>query len=123
MNVPDFLLDEAAHNIMVVVLILVGLCFAYMLIRLHRSGGDNNLKSVISDTDGKPSIHKIGQLTALVLSTWLMIYLALHGQMSIEYFGSYMGVWAAAQVADKWLGDRRPAFPSVPPPDQSNNNQ
>jgi hypothetical protein len=111
-----FLIKEAVHDPMGLILLIVIMLFAYMLLRLHRSGGDSNLKSVISDVDGKPSIHKIGQLTALVLSTWLLVYLALQGQMNIEYFGSYMGVWAGAQIADKWMDGRRP--PQSPPDPQ-----
>ena len=102
----DNVLDYASHNTMTIVLGAICLIAILVLLKVQFARDNFDLRSVISDDKGQPDIHKIGQLTALVFSTWLLIYLALHGTMNEGYFGTYMGIWAAAQAADKWIGRR-----------------
>jgi len=112
-----------ATNTMDLVLVLMVAAFIVILLKIQKTKDNYDLRSVISDDSGQPSIHKIGQLVALLLSTWMLVFLALHNQMTEGYFGTYMGIWAAAQAADKWLGravdkseDNSPQPP--PPPGQ-----
>lgn len=93
-----------ADNSMDLVLMIMVAASFVILVKLQKTKDNFDLRSVISDSTGQPSVHKIGQLVALMLSTWMLVYLALHNQMTEGYFGTYMGVWAAAQAADKWLG-------------------
>jgi hypothetical protein len=94
-------------NPMTVILLLITVAAVAVLLKIQFTKDNFDLRSIIADDKGRPSIHKLGQLTALILSTWLLAYLAFHNQMTGEYFGTYMGVWAAAQAADKWLNNRR----------------
>lgn len=94
-------------NPMTVVLLLIAVGAVVVLLKIQFTKDNFDLRSLIADDKGQPSIHKLGQLTALILSTWLLAYLAFHNQMTGEYFATYMGVWAAAQAADKWLTNRR----------------
>jgi hypothetical protein len=105
-----------AANSMDAILICLVIAFIVILLKIQTTKDNFDLRAVISGDNGQPSIHKIGQLVALLLSTWMLIYLAINHQMTEGYFGTYMGVWAAAQAADKWLGrDQRPE----PPPDSN----
>jgi len=93
-------------------ILLVIVVFAiWILYKLQNTKDSFDLRSVITDSKGQPSLHKIGQLTALLLSTWMLAYLAIHGQMTGEYFGTYMGIWAAAQAADKFMSRRSDRIP------------
>lgn len=120
-------LHYLASNAMDMILLVMVAASILILLKLQRTKDKFDLRSVISDDRGQPSIHKIGQLVALLLSTWMLIWLAVHSQMTEGYFGTYMGVWAAAQAADKWLGravdkseeDQQPA-PQLPPPPPPN---
>jgi hypothetical protein len=105
-------------NAMLLVLLGLAIFYVVILVRIQRAPDNFDLRSVIADDKGQPSVHKIGQLTALLLSTWLLVYLAIHGQMTEGYFGTYMGIWAAAQAADKWIGGRNIPPPPVPSPEQ-----
>lgn len=110
-----------ASNSMDLVLIIMVLASIVILLKIQKTKDNYDLRSVISGDNGQPSIHKIGQLVALMLSTWMLVYLALHNQMTEGYFGTYMGIWAAAQAADKWLGravDKSAEDNPQPPPNQ-----
>lgn len=50
------------------------------------------------DTD-KPSLGRIGQFTALVVSTWAMVELVLDDKLTEWFFTGYMLTWAGAQAA------------------------
>jgi hypothetical protein len=104
---------------MLIILLFLVIAAILILIKLQRTKDNFDLRSVITDSKGQPSIHKVGQLTALLLSTWLLAYLAIHHQMTGEYFGTYMGIWAAAQAADKFMSTRADRIPDDP----SNNTE
>lgn len=66
-----------------------------------------DLRYLITDPrTHQPSVHKMGELSALIVSTWLLVYLALNNRMNENYFGLYMAVWTGAQVANNWIGTR-----------------
>jgi hypothetical protein len=104
-------------NPMAIVLLFIAVLTLAILWWLQRTKDNFDLRWVIVDEQTKqPSIHKIGQLTALIMSTWLLVYLALQGRMDGTYFGTYMAIWAGAQVANKYLSTRddRPQDPNAP---------
>jgi hypothetical protein len=116
-NLSEWFEILAAHTMHVILAAFV-IAAIITLVKIQRAPDTFDLRAVIADDAGKPSVHKIGQLTALVLSTWQLVYLTIHNQMTVEYFGLYMGVWAAAQTADKWISKSRdrPADELNPPP-------
>lgn len=66
---------------------------------------------ILDDVTGKPSIHKIGQACALLVSTWGFVKLIINGNLSEMYFSIYMGVWAGSTALNKYLG--RKSQPAV----------
>lgn len=104
-----------------VVLALFGLLLLYVIQRKH----DNyDLRWLITDEITKqPSLHKLGQLGALLISSWGFVYETIHGRMSEWYFGLYMGAWAAAEVANKWLSRGQTPVSMDPMAPQCDTNQ
>ena len=72
---------------------------------------------ILDDKSGRPSIHKIGQVLALIVSTWGFVNLVNHGTLTEIYFTTYMGVWAGSVALNKLL-DKGSAqeVPLVDPP-------
>lgn len=67
-----------------------------------------DLRWLITDDLHRPSIHKIAQLTALVVSTWGFVVLILKGSISETYYIGYMVTWSGSVALDKYLSrDRR----------------
>jgi hypothetical protein len=62
-----------------------------------------DLKTIfVNSKTNTVSLHKIGQFTALIVSTLLIWYEAMHGRLSEWLFTSYMTVWAGVSFANKW---------------------
>lgn len=100
------LLGIVAKDPLAIVLGFLGIG-AFIILYMIQAKRDNfDLRALISDDKRQPSIHKLGQLTALVMSTWMLVYLAVHDRMTPEYFITYMGIWTAAQTADRWIGKK-----------------
>lgn len=68
---------------------------------------------ILDDNTGKPSIHKIGQGLALLVSTWGFVKLVLSGTLTEAYFTIYMGVWAGSTALNQYLSNK---LPSTAPP-------
>lgn len=58
---------------------------------------------ILDDTTKQPSIHKIGQCLALLVSTWGFVMLTMKGTLTEFYFTGYIGVWAGSVALDKLL--------------------
>jgi hypothetical protein len=57
-----------------------------------------DLMDALLGEDGKASLYRIGQATALITSTWGFIVLIQQGKLTEWYFTAYMTVWAGANV-------------------------
>jgi hypothetical protein len=51
----------------------------------------------------EPSLGRLGQYAALVVSTWGFMWLIIHDKMTEFYFTSYMLSWAGAQFGSIFL--------------------
>ena len=73
---------------------------------------------ILDDVSGKPSIHKIGQGLALLVSTWGFVKLVLAGTLTETYFTIYMGVWAGSTALNQYLSNKAgtPIAPDPPAP-------
>lgn len=62
-----------------------------------------SFKHLIKTPDSnKLSLSRLGQLCALVVSTWGFIKLTVDGNLTEWYFMSYMMIWAVAEGFRKW---------------------
>jgi hypothetical protein len=67
-----------------------------------------DLKDMLVGSDGKASINKFGQATALVISSWGFITLVQHDKMTEYYFIGYMTVWSGVNLAKTIFAPREP---------------
>jgi hypothetical protein len=88
-------------NPMGISLVLVLAIFVIALIVVQVRKDTYDLRYLIIDPDTKqPSIYKIGQLTALLVSTWGFVNLTMSDKLTEFYFTGYMAIWAGTNVAN-----------------------
>ncbi len=106
-QLPTSIVSRFVHEPMALFLLMmfVGLLFILVYTQFKKDGFD--LRYLISDDQKRPSLHKIGQLTALMVSTWAFVFEVLHNQMTDTFYTVYMGIWASITVLNKWA-DRNP---------------
>lgn len=63
-----------------------------------------DLTDALLGDDGRVSLFKIGQATALVVSTWAFAVLVHQGKLTEFYFSVYMTVWTGINLAKNLLG-------------------
>ncbi|BAG41564.1 hypothetical protein [Ralstonia phage phiRSL1] len=82
----------------------------WLLYRLQMARDSYDLRWLILDSKTRqPSIHKLGQLTALVVSTWAFVYQTNHNQLTDWLFIGYCGVWASSTLINSRISkDRLP---------------
>lgn len=106
----ELLMQMLAHHVnpMAVVLALIIAFILILLILLQLRKDTFDLRYLIMDTAShQPSIYKIGQLAALIVSTWGFVYLTLHDKLTEFYFTAFMAIWAGTNVgnniAQRWF--------------------
>lgn len=98
---------ELAAALAVVLLVL-----AAALLRLHRADNAYDLAQLVAEPDGsRLSLSRVGQLAALIVSTWAFAWLTLADRMTEWYFGGYMLAWAGTALATRFVGQ----LPRDPP--------
>ena len=97
MNLADYKLETW--------LLLIGIVM--MIIQLaiwHRDDTEFDLRHILIDSKTKRvSLMKIGQATALILSSWVLIYETRNDRLTEWLFLSFMGVWSGANLAKRWI--------------------
>ncbi len=75
-----------------------------LLLTWHRAADEFDLRwSVVDATTGKVSLFKLGQLAALIVSTWGFVVLIERDKMTEFYFVGYMLAWSGANILNKWV--------------------
>lgn len=69
-----------------------------------------DLKSLLIK-DGEVSLSKLGQLIALLVSTWIIVYQTRAGLLTEFLFLGYMTAWSGANLASKWIDRGNTARP------------
>lgn len=82
-------------NLMLLALVLVALL---VLFRWQRSHPQFDLADLLIGDNGKVSLKKFGQVSALAVSTWAFVVLVQQGKLTEFYFIGYMTVWAGLQL-------------------------
>ena len=98
-------MNDLATNLALSVVILVAGAVIYVW---QRNQNAFDLKDMLVGTDGKASLHKFGQATALVISSWGFITLVQHDKMTEWFFIGYMSVWSGVNLAKTLFAPREP---------------
>jgi len=110
----DLVNNIAALPIMELLLFLIIVSVIAVLAYVQFKKDTFDLRWIIRDDITKrPSLHKLGQFVALVVSTWAFVALTIRGQLTETFFAIYMSVWAGATLLDKYAS--RPIEPMVMP--------
>lgn len=90
--------------------------YVLVLIRWHMSEKVFDFRTALFDTPvpGSVSLSRLGQLTALYVSTEILIYVTIRDGKPPEWmFAAYMTIWAGAYIASKF-SPKTLATPDVP---------
>jgi hypothetical protein len=85
-------------------LIIMAAALATTMVAWHKSPQAFDLKWLVVDTKTeKVSLSKVGQLAALLVSTWGFVVLIEKDRMSEWFFMGYMLAWTGANLANKMV--------------------
>lgn len=79
--------------------------YALILLKWHLCSSPFDFAASLIDppTPGSVSLSRLGQLTALVVSSDVLLYTTIKNQAVQEWmFAAYMAAWAGTYVAVKW---------------------
>lgn len=86
-------------DVVAILLIAAVLVVAFSLYRLHRDKQSTfDLSDLITHND-KVDNAKFCQIGAFFVSSWVIYYMTLKGQLTEWALGLYMGAWVGARVA------------------------
>lgn len=91
-------------------LVLIGLG----IYRNHRGTNAFNLMDLLME-NGRASRLAAGYLTTLVVTSWMMIQLAVTGKLTEGYLGIYVSAWVAPIVAKLFAPPIPPQKPCAKP--------
>jgi hypothetical protein len=103
------------------------LVFVWLLARLHNSNSSAFLiDGLLVDDRGKSSVSKLGELVALIVSTWVVVHMSIGNELTFDIFTAYLAVWAANRglrhfINSKYSSKNEPSDQSRPY-DQSDSN-
>lgn len=91
-------------------LLLAGICAMLIVLGFWQQKNDEfDLRWLIVDTaTKKPSLMKLGQLTALLASTWALIWETRHDHLTEWLFLAYIATWSGVNVANKVVERLKP---------------
>jgi len=84
-------------------LALITLVVVIVLRMWQRSHTNFDLSDLLTGDNGRVSLSKFGQATALVVSTWGFVIQVEQGTLTETYFGLYMAIWATANTAKAYI--------------------
>lgn len=92
-------------------LLIAAACAIGVVAYWHMSpASDFDMKwMLVESTTGKVSIYKVGQATALAVSTWVLVNETRAGRLNEWLFCGYMVAWAGANLASKIIDKPREA--------------
>lgn len=67
------------------------------------------LQLVVEARSGRLSLSRVGQLVALIVSSWGFVALVRADKLTEWYFTSYMVAWASARLASQFLDAKKAA--------------
>lgn len=97
-----FWIDLFSNNNMMILLIIILSIISILLFKAQNKNDSFDLRSVITDEFNRVSLSKLGQLFALLVSTWGFIVLVHNDKLTEWYFTSYMAIWTISEGFRKW---------------------
>lgn len=88
------------------ILCLMVLALIVTFVYLQLKDDSIDLRWLIMERPNKPSLSKIGQIVALLVSTWGFVVLVLKGQMTETYMLVYMGTWTGSTMIHSYLSKK-----------------
>jgi hypothetical protein len=85
------------------VLFALTIAFVLVLAYLQMKRDLLDLRWLILDRPHKPSLTKIAQIVALVVSTWGFVVLTLKCTLTETYFMAYMVTWSGSAALDAYF--------------------
>lgn len=70
--------------------------------QLHNDNFD--LSHMLIGPDGQVSLFKVGQATALVISSWAFVTMVQQDKLTEYYFYGYMAIWSGINLAKNIFG-------------------
>jgi len=87
-----------------VTLAAASICGLMLLYLWHTTPDHFDLRHLLIDSKtDRVSLMKCGQLFALLVSTWVLIRETNHDRLTEWLFLTYMGCWAGANLAKRWI--------------------
>jgi hypothetical protein len=94
-------------NIDTVILITGVLLVLITLVVWHKGESRFDLKEIIIDTEKQHvSLYKLGQVLALLISTWVLVNETRAGRLNEFLFTTYMLSWAGANSLNRFIDSR-----------------
>ena len=85
-------------NLSLIALLAVALFAALLIHSWQKSHPEFDLADLLTGDNGKVSLSKFGQVSALIVSTWGFVVLVQTGKLTEFYFIGYMTVWTGAKL-------------------------
>jgi hypothetical protein len=94
----------AAFNIPAFLFGIGMLTYLFVLVRWHSDGSKFDFRDSLLDpaNNDRVSLSRLGQITALVTSTSVIVFYAVNSALTEWMFGLYMTAWAGTYLASKW---------------------
>jgi hypothetical protein len=110
----------SAVNLNTWLLIITVMVLLVVVIRWHLDPRTRfDLRDMMVSSQSKEvSVYKVGQLIALLVSTWVIVYETREKRLTEWLFTAYMIAWGGVNMAQKWIDrDAKPAPPATDPTD------
>ena len=91
-----------------IILVLGMSIFFGVLLKWHLNKNSTLDLSSIVVNNGVFSLSKLGQLIALLVSTWIIVYQTRHNLLTEWLFTGYMFAWGGANLVNKWIDGKKP---------------
>jgi hypothetical protein len=95
------------HLELVLAVILGVVVLALVAVTRDQRNPVSLLQLVVEARTGRLSLSRVGQLVALIVSSWGFVVLVRADKLTEWYFTSYMIAWAGARLASQFLDTKK----------------
>jgi hypothetical protein len=95
------------HLELVLAIVLGLVAVALVMVTRDRRNPASLLQLVVEARTGRISLSRVGQLVALIVSSWGFVALVKTDKLTEWYFTSYMLAWAGSRLASQYLDGRK----------------